>query len=99
MGSFLSSMRPPLAAALLACSAAGAAATELRTLPVPELQRLYLACNREAERGLLSAGDAAACSLTYEELLRRGFGGDFKRLLACWQAERAALTQSAVSRR
>lgn len=86
----LSSIRPPHAAALLACSvAAGAAAADLRTLPVPELQRLVLACEREATRAFMSTADAAHCSLAYEELLRRGFDGDFKRLLAWWQAQRA----------
>lgn len=87
----LSSIRLPHAAALLACGvAAGAASTDLRTLPVPELQRLVLACEREAARTLLSTADAAHCSLAYEALLRRGFDGDFKRLLAWWQAQRTA---------
>jgi len=91
----LSLIHLPHAAALLACSvAAGAAATDLRTLPVPELQRLYLACEREAGRTLMSTADAANCSLAYEELLRRGFDGDFKRLLAWWRAQRAALREA-----
>jgi hypothetical protein len=33
-------------------------------------------------------GEAANCSVIYEALLKVGFGGDFKRLLAWWQAER-----------
>lgn len=85
----LVSIRPPLAAALLLAGAC-AAAQDLGTLPVPELQRLFLACEREAARTLMSTADAANCSLTYEELLRRGFDADFKRLLAWWQAQRTA---------
>jgi hypothetical protein len=34
--------------------------------------------------------DAASCSVIYEELLKVGCGGDFKRLLVRWHAERAA---------
>lgn len=57
---------------------------------LPSLKAAYLRCDRAATERLLGPGDAANCSVIYEELLRVGFGGDFKRLLAWWQAERVA---------
>ena len=59
----------------------------------PEVRRLkaaYLRCDRAATERLLGMGEAANCSVIYEELLRVGFGGDFKLLLAWWHAERVA---------
>lgn len=57
---------------------------------VRSLKAAYLRCDRAATERLLGAGNAAYCSVIYEELLKVGFGGDFKRLLAWWQAERVA---------
>ena len=57
---------------------------------VRSLKAAYLRCDRAATERLLSMGEAANCSVIYEELLRVGFGGDFKRLLAWWYAERVA---------
>ena len=54
------------------------------------LKAAYLRCERAATERLLGAGDAANCSTIYEELLKVGFGGDFKRLLTWWHAERVA---------
>jgi len=50
----------------------------------------FLRCERAAAERLLDAGDAENCSVIYEELLKVGFGGDFRRLLAWWHAERVA---------
>ena len=55
---------------------------------VRSLKTAYLRCDRAATERLLDMGEAATCSVIYEELLRVGFGGDFKRLLAWWHAER-----------
>lgn len=49
------------------------------------LKRLVVECNAAASRQLLDAGSAFACSLGYEALLRRGFGGDFQAMLAWWR--------------
>ena len=57
---------------------------------VRSLKAAYLRCERAATERLLGVGDAANCSVIYEELLKVGFGGDFKRLLAWWHAERVA---------
>jgi hypothetical protein len=74
------------------------AAGDLRTLPVPTLQRMFLACEREAARRFMGLGDAAECSRVYEALLARGFEGDFKRLMAWWEAERAAAVAEFASK-
>jgi hypothetical protein len=46
------------------------------------LKRLYVWCSCEALRRRLDYVEATGCSLVYETLLRRGFGGDFDALLA-----------------
>lgn len=62
---------------------------ELRTVPVDQLKVMYLRCDREAAGAVLAPADAAECSMVDEELLARGFDGDFSRLLAWWREERA----------
>lgn len=64
--------------------------SHLAALSVDELKYMYLDCNRRAGQTLLGAGEAADCSMVAEELKQRGFGGDFGRLLAWWQAQRRA---------
>ena len=58
--------------------------------PVSLLKAEYLACDRAATQAVLAAGAAAYCSTVAEELLTRGFGGDFERLLAWWRGEKQA---------
>ena len=86
----LASISPLLAVLLLTAGTCAAAQDHLQTLPVREVQRLFLTCERQASQTMMGAADAAACSRAYEELLKRGFDGDFRRLLVWWQAERAA---------
>lgn len=57
---------------------------------VDELKLMYLECDRRAGQTLLGAAEAAHCSMAAEELKQRGFGGDFGRLVAWWQAQRRA---------
>lgn len=57
---------------------------------VNSLKAAYLRCEQAATGRMLGIGDAATCSVVYEQLLKVGFGGDFKRLLAWWHAERIA---------
>ena len=54
------------------------------------LKAAYLRCERAAAERVLDSGDAANCSVIHEDLLKVGFGGDFKRLLMWWHAERGA---------
>lgn len=57
-------------------------------LPRHCLQALFLRCSRDAGERLLGLGDAAVCSIGYEALLSREFGGDFNALLAWWRIHR-----------
>lgn len=50
------------------------------------LKQLTVACSDAASRRLLDADNAFACSIGYEALLRRGFGGDFHAMLAWWRS-------------
>lgn len=47
-----------------------------------QLKSIYLNCSRAAMTTPLDFGTTASCSLVYEELKQRVFGGDFHRLLA-----------------
>lgn len=75
----------------------------LETVPENDLKTVYLHCSREAPRGTLGFGGIASCSVVYETLLRRVFGGDFYSLIAWSRAQRgdtiaqdAGETRSAV---
>jgi len=59
-----------------------------------ELKQVFLECERQASAGLIDLAGASQCSSGFEELKHRVFGGDFSRLLAWWQAQRAAAAPS-----
>jgi hypothetical protein len=59
---------------------------------VQSLRAAYLRCEQAATERLLGIDDAAKCSTIYESLLKVGFGGDFRLLLAWWRGERVANT-------
>jgi hypothetical protein len=61
-----------------------------------QLQLTYLQCEEQAQAALLDSATAASCSIVYEELKQRVFGGDFNRLHAWWRQQqvRAASTAS-----
>lgn len=52
------------------------------------LKTVVVQCAGVANRVLLDLGSAALCSIGYEALLRRGFGGDFHALVAWWVSVR-----------
>jgi hypothetical protein len=62
----------------------------MERLPESCLKTLMVECNRGAEEGLLDLGSAAVCSMGYEALLRKSFGGSFGAMLAWWQRDRDA---------
>lgn len=62
-------------------------------LPRACLDAIFATCTQAADRGLLDPGSAATCSFGYEALLKKGFGGDFGRLMAWWRGERATRVQ------
>ena len=55
---------------------------ELERVPIADLQRIYLSCNHAATGGHLNSAAIMQCSVVYEALKRRAFGGDFDKLLA-----------------
>jgi len=63
---------------------------ELKRVPIDELKRVYLSCDRAAAGGQLNTGGIMYCSIVYEELKRRAFGGDFEKLLAWSKAHPSA---------
>lgn len=57
------------------------AVAEIRTLTEAELKRFYLRCARASVRGHISGGEIQLCSVGYEQLLQRVFGGNFREFL------------------
>ncbi len=60
----------------------------IQGLAEPDLKATYLGCSRDALLGTLDWDEIAACSVVYETLLTREFGGDFFALLA-WSKSRS----------
>lgn len=54
----------------------------LNDMPAERVKAIYLACLGEATQRPLGGGEAAFCSIVYDVLLTRHFGGDFHGLLA-----------------
>jgi hypothetical protein len=75
----------PIAFVVLSAAAQGTSPDEMT---IEQLQRVWLQCDRLASTSLVQSGSAAACSQVHEQLLRRGFGGDFTRMLTWWQTQR-----------
>ncbi len=61
-----------------------------RPVSVEELKVAYLNCNREAVAGRLDHGTIQGCSVVYEALKEKAFGGEFARLLAWSRAQEVA---------
>jgi hypothetical protein len=53
-----------------------------RAVPLDELKRIYLGCSSASLGGRLGTQGIAQCSVVYEALKNRAFGGDFEKLLA-----------------
>ncbi len=53
-----------------------------------DLQQIYRVCARESVAGRLSGAEITACSIAYDVLLKRQFGGDFAALLNWSRAKR-----------
>lgn len=61
----------------------------LAQVSLDDLKRSYLGCHRASMRRALDSGEAMHCSVIYEALKHRAFGGDFERVLA-WTREQDA---------
>lgn len=66
----------------------------LKTSTIEELKSAYQSCNRAALGGELSSAAIMHCSIIYEELKERAFGGDFAKLLA-WSRQNPAIRKTA----
>lgn len=61
-------------------AAAEPADARLSKMTIDELKALYAACNDAVLNGRIDFGTVAQCSVGYEALKERAFGGDFARL-------------------
>lgn len=64
--------------------------SQYERLPDHCLKTLVMECSTVANQQLLDMGSAATCSMGYEVLLRRGFGGDFQAMLAWWRTQQGS---------
>ena len=88
-----------LAAAVSAGALAGRATAEpmqvaVAALPLEHLKLAYLGCDRAANEGTLEMTAFQRCVVVGDELLKRGFDGDWDRLLAWWRAEKVRLPRA-----
>jgi hypothetical protein len=67
----------------------------IESLSMHEVKQFYLGCSNSALRGRLDSAGTALCSIGYDVLLRRHFGGDFHALLA-WSRNQANVGDSAI---
>jgi hypothetical protein len=61
--------------------------SSLKQMPESCLKSLFIDCSRAADESFLDLGSAAYCSMGYEALLSKGFGGNFHALLGWWRRE------------
>jgi hypothetical protein len=62
----------------------------LERLSEYKLKAFYVRCSGQSIERRLDGGEAMICSIAYEVLLRKYFGGDFEVLLAWSRAQAAA---------
>lgn len=62
----------------------------LEQMPESCLKALLVECSDSASQQLLDLGSAALCSMGYEALLHKGFGGSFHAMMVWWQRDRDA---------
>lgn len=70
------------------------AAARIEALSEADLKEFYLNCARASVRERVSPGEIQLCSIGYERLLHRSFGGDFRALLE-WRRDAARRRLSA----
>jgi hypothetical protein len=62
--------------------------SHVKALSEGQLKAAYLECDELASTTILDFPAAAHCSMVGEELLGRGFGGNFDELLKWWRRTR-----------
>ena len=68
------------------------AATIARMEQMPDacLKRMLFICGDAAGQRVMDTGSAFTCSMSYEALLHKSFGGNFAAMLAWWRGARDA---------
>lgn len=61
-------------------------------MPESCLKVMFMECAAATREHILDLGSATFCSVGYEALLKRGFGGDFHALMGWWRSQREAPT-------
>jgi hypothetical protein len=93
-GSKQSRSAPPQRSALHSVQAfalpADPVRTQLEQMDEHGMKRFYARCSQEGLQRRLDGGEAMACSVGYEVLLKKHFGGDFEQLLAWSRSVQAA---------
>lgn len=95
-------------ALMLAIGLSGASAQELQKAPTAtaifdesslvDLENTFWTCDWSSTLIRLSATQIASCAAATEELKARKFGGEFEKLLAWWQRNKAAAHESLNAR-
>lgn len=57
-------------------------------MPESCLKAMFMDCAAATREHVLDFGSATFCSVGYEALLKRGFGGDFQALMGWWRSQR-----------
>lgn len=63
----------------------------IASMPIEELKGAYLGCEQAATGSRLTGDDVMYCSLVYEELKGRAFGGEFRRIRAWFDRQKRPL--------
>ena len=75
-------------------AAAMPASRGLHSIPADDLKRDYMACERAAMAGQLDSATVMTCSMLYEELRARVFGGSFEALLSWWRGVAGVIAEN-----
>lgn len=70
--------------------ARSASITWFEQMPESCLKAMFMECAAATREHILDLGSATFCSVGYEALLKRGFGGDFHALMGWWRSQREA---------
>ena len=63
----------------------------VRAMSIAELKGVYLGCEQSSTESRLDTGDVMYCSLVYEELKEKGFGGEFWRIRSWLEGQSAPM--------
>jgi hypothetical protein len=65
-------------------------------MSIDDLKGAYLACEGSAGGGRMHDAEALLCSIIYEELKQRAFGGDFQSLRRWFRSVTSDLSSTAA---